>query len=114
LIFGVRGGNLAATGKEKELSRQEGFQAVNLAEATWVKNLGHLSLLKDWFFIFDSGRENGDDDNVMGHRLPEYWRRWPTRYPKHGRLKGEGPYSQDQWDGTEEGSAANHDRAELR
>ena len=36
LLFdiGVRGGNLAATGKEKELSRQEGIQAINLAEAT--------------------------------------------------------------------------------
>ena len=89
LLFdiGVRGGNLAATGKEKELSRQEGIQAINLAEAIWVKNLGHLSLLKDWFFIFGSERENGDDDNVMGHQLPVYWRRWPTRYPKHARLK---------------------------
>ena len=89
LLFdiGVRGGNLAATGKEKELTKQEGIQATNLAEATWVKNMGHLSLLKDWFFIFESGRADGDHDNVMGHRLPEYWRRWPARYPIHARLK---------------------------
>jgi hypothetical protein len=49
LLFdiGVRGGNLAATDKEKELTKQEGIKATNSIESTWVKNLGHLSLLKD-------------------------------------------------------------------
>ena len=44
-------------------------------------------MLKDWYFVFASSRENGDDDNVMGHQLPAYWRKWPTRYPKYARLK---------------------------